>query len=98
MPNCICYDCERPYGDEYGFPDLLVQKSIWKKISPTGDEGGLLCPSCLIRLIMNIGLKDIPATFVSGPLQMISEKQMNIIYNDSVFFEHFHPFLNRSFC
>ena len=75
-----CYDCGRAYGHEYGFPDLLVQKSTWLKISPTGHEGGLLCPSCLIRRLVDAGLTNVPAAFVSGPLQMVSEKRMNEIY------------------
>ncbi len=78
----VCYDCGRAYGNKHGFPDLLVQKSTWKKISPKEYGGGLLCPSCLIRRIVSVGLIDVPATFVSGPLRMVSEEQMNVIYND----------------
>jgi hypothetical protein len=77
-----CYDCKRFYGDQYGFPDLLIQKSVWKKISPTGDEGGLLCPSCIICRLEKAKLSDIPATFVSGPLRMVDEDTMKILYFD----------------
>lgn len=79
--ECKCFDCERPYDDD-GFQDLLVQKSIWKIISPTGHEGSLLCPSCMIQRIVKAGLQDVPAVFVSGPLRMIDEQEMNKIYND----------------
>lgn len=78
---CRCHDCQRPYSDN-GFQDLLVQKSVWKIISPTGGEGGMLCPSCLVRRIVDAGLKDVPAVFVSGPLVMISEQEMKKILND----------------
>jgi hypothetical protein len=66
MQPC-CYDCGRRYGDEYGFPDLVVPNDVWEEISPTGDEGGLLCPSCLCRRLYLRGIKSIGA-FRSGPL------------------------------
>lgn len=62
-----CLDCRRAYGDEYGFPDLLVPDDVWAKISPTGNEGGLLCPSCMCRRAYEAGVKNIAACFVSGP-------------------------------
>ncbi len=80
--TAACYDCRRPYGHDNGFPDLLVQKSVWQKISPTGHEGGLLCPCCLIKRLVDVGLKDVPATFVSGPLKMITEEEMNKIFTN----------------
>lgn len=80
--KAVCYDCGRAYGDEYGFPDLTVQKSVWAKISPTGHEGGLLCPSCLIRRVVDAGLTDVPARFASGPLRMVGREEMKAIFND----------------
>lgn len=74
-----CYDCGRPYEDN-GFQDLLVQKSVWEKISPTGHEGGLLCPSCLICCLADAGMTNVPAVFVSGPLRMVSAEQMKEIF------------------
>jgi len=66
MKGC-CLDCGRKYGDEFGFPDLVVSPDVWKIISPTGDEGGLLCPSCMCRRAADAGLSNIPAVFRSGP-------------------------------
>lgn len=66
MKGC-CLDCGRKYGAEYGFPDLVVPHDVWAKISPTGDEGGLLCPSCMCRRAADVGLSNIPAIFRSGP-------------------------------
>jgi hypothetical protein len=64
-----CYDCGRHYGDEYGFPDLVLPNDVWAKISPRGDEGGLLCPSCICRRAHALGMSDVPAMWASGPLK-----------------------------
>lgn len=61
-----CYDCDKPYGDEHGFPDLVVTPEVWAKISPTGDEGGLLCPNCMCKRGFEAGIKAV-AVFTSGP-------------------------------
>jgi hypothetical protein len=62
-----CVDCGRRYGDEYGFPDLLIETWAWKRISPSGDESGLLCPSCICARLHIEGISCMSA-FVSGPL------------------------------
>lgn len=62
-----CHDCGRPYGDAHGFPDLVVPHAVWVRISPTGDEGGLLCPSCMCARATEAGLERVPARFTSGP-------------------------------
>lgn len=62
-----CADCGRRYGDEHGFPDLVVPNQVWQLISPTGHEGGLLCPSCICKRAHDLGLSDVPARFTSGP-------------------------------
>lgn len=61
-----CYNCGRPYGDEYGFPDLVVPHDVWKIISPTGNDGGLLCPSCMCLAAHRAGVS-CTAKFTSGP-------------------------------
>lgn len=61
-----CYDCGLPYNDP-GFSDLVVPNDIWLKISPTGHEGGLLCPSCMVKHAVLAGLHNIEAKFTSGP-------------------------------
>ena len=62
-----CYDCFRPYGDEYGFPVLLIPDDMWIKISPTKDSGGLLCPSCICKRLYERGIHT-QGLFESGPL------------------------------
>lgn len=70
MQPC-CFDCGRAYGDEMGFPDLVVPKDVWLQISPTGDEGGLLCPSCMCRRASLLGIQT-TAVFRSGPFREAS--------------------------
>jgi len=66
-----CYGCGRPYGDEYGFPDLVVPNEIWGQISPTHDEGGLLCPSCICKRAYDAGIINATAIFRSGPFAQV---------------------------
>lgn len=61
-----CYDCGLPYND-LGFADLLVPTDVWKIISPTGNEGGLLCPTCLVRAAEKAGVENVRVAFMSGP-------------------------------
>ena len=49
--GACCFDCLRAYGT---FPDLIVSNDLWNIISPTGDEGGILCPSCLLSRLQNL--------------------------------------------
>ncbi len=74
-PLPACYDCGRLYGDEHGFPDLIVARSIWQMISPTRDENGLLCPSCMCKRAYDAKLSGIPATFRSGPFSLYATGQ-----------------------
>ena len=74
MNNEHCADCGRPYGDEYGFPDLVIPPDIWAEISPTKNEGGLLCPSCICLALHNAGIKT-TGKFTSGPLCDVELKE-----------------------
>lgn len=71
-----CFDCQRPYGAEHGFPDLIIPYADWKEISPTGDDGGLLCPSCICRRLHDKGMTCAGA-FMSGPIQTVDAITMN---------------------
>lgn len=62
-----CFDCKRPYGDEHGFPDLIIPLEVWIKISPHGNEAGLLCPSCICKRLYDAGIK-CEGAFLSGPI------------------------------
>jgi hypothetical protein len=74
--STVCYDCGRPYGDEHGFPDLIIPNDAWEKISPTGDESGLLCPSCICARLHHVEIRCIGA-FMSGPIETVSEPLMH---------------------
>jgi hypothetical protein len=74
-----CHDCNRPYGNEHGFPDLIIPYEIWKQITPTSDDGGLLCPSCICKRLHDGGFSRIPAAFMSGPILSVTEATMNAL-------------------
>ncbi|MEE8113260.1 MAG: hypothetical protein V3T23_02785 [Nitrososphaerales archaeon] len=70
-----CHDCGLPYDDP-GFADLVVAHDVWAKISPTGCEGGLLCPTCMVRACVAQGIET-EAVFRSGPFfaeQLVESK------------------------
>lgn len=60
-----CADCGRSYAKG---PDLVIPDETWKRISPTGDEGGILCPNCIHDRLVARGLENVPARFTSGPM------------------------------
>lgn len=70
-----CFDCQRPYEDG-GFPDFIIPYWAWKKISPTGDDGGLLCPSCICKRLHDAGIR-CEGAFMSGPIISVSEPTMS---------------------
>jgi hypothetical protein len=74
-PPAACHDCARPYGAAHGFPDLIVPYEAWQRISPTGDDGGLLCPSCLCKRLHDAGIV-CEAAFMSGPIESVSRTTM----------------------
>ncbi len=73
-----CQDCERPYGDEHGFPDLIIPYDAWRRISPSGDDGGLLCPSCICKRLFDAGLT-CEGAFMSGPVISVTATVMNTL-------------------
>lgn len=70
-----CHDCKRDY-ESGGFPDLIIPFWAWKEISPTGDDGGLLCPSCICKRLHDRGIK-CEGAFMSGPIVSVSSPVMN---------------------
>ena len=73
--KAACADCDRSYGNEHGFPDLSIPNEVWVRISPTSDEGGLLCPSCICKRLYDAGIECYGA-FMSGPIKSVSEIEM----------------------
>ena len=74
--GAACYDCGRQYGHEHGFPDLVIPNYIWKRISPSGNEGGLLCPSCICKRLHEAGIYSVEGAFMSGPIESVSRPTM----------------------
>lgn len=72
-----CYDCGLDYGDP-GFQDLIVSNDVWRRISPTGDNGGLFCPTCLVRALSKAGIKT-EGAFMSGPIINVTEATMEAL-------------------
>jgi hypothetical protein len=75
MNKADCEDCGREYGSEHGFPDLIIPNDAWRQISPNGDEGGLLCPSCICARLAKKGIECYGA-FMSGPIRSVSQVEM----------------------
>ena len=73
-----CHDCHRPYGHEHGFPDLIIPFWAWKEISPSGDEGGLLCPSCICERLHKAGIR-CEGSFMSGPVASVDQATMTAL-------------------
>lgn len=69
-----CYDCGRPYEDS-GFPDLVIPNDTWAAISPTGDGGGLLCPSCICERLVKHGFKEIHVLYTEQPKEVMPDAE-----------------------
>ena len=55
-----CHDCGLDY--EGFLCDFVIQNDLWAMISPTGDEGGLLCPMCILKRLLDLGLPAVKAS------------------------------------
>lgn len=67
-----CFDCGLEYGSR-GWCDVVVPNDIWKSISPSGDEGGLLCFNCIARRLEGMGMFDVELKVTSGPFRRTAE-------------------------
>ena len=61
-----CHGCGLLYASRC-WADVVVPNEIWKQISPTGDEGGLLCFNCIVGRLEDLGLSNVPFKVTSGP-------------------------------
>lgn len=57
----MCYDCKLPYDQ---FPaDMNIQNELWEKINPSFHRGGgLLCPNCICKRLIALGLTAVEVT------------------------------------
>ena len=54
-----CYDCGMEYGGD-NWIEAIIPDHIWYEISPTGDEGGILCISCIAKRVKEKDFMDVP--------------------------------------
>jgi hypothetical protein len=54
-----CHDCGLAYGSE-GWIECIVPNGVWREISPTHDEGGILCITCIARRLKRAGSSSVP--------------------------------------
>lgn len=73
-----CEDCGRPYGDQHGFPDLVIPHHVWERISTNGDGSGLLCPSCICARLHKAGIT-CEGAFMSGPINSVPSPMMTAL-------------------
>lgn len=57
--NVGCYDCGLQYGGP-GWIEAIIPDKIWNKISPTNNQGGILCITCISKRLQKYELKDVP--------------------------------------
>ena len=54
-----CYDCGLSYQDP-GWIEAIIPDNVWDFISPTKNQGGLLCITCISRRLSRLGIGRIP--------------------------------------
>lgn len=60
-----CYDCGLPYKSDRYF-DFVVPNDVWQRISPTHNEGGILCIGCAALRCAVLGI-ECGVKITSGP-------------------------------
>ena len=60
-----CADCGL-HCDDPGYADFVAADDVWKSVSPTGDEGGILCANCMVYRAAARSIKA-GGRFTSGP-------------------------------
>jgi hypothetical protein len=61
-----CGGCGLPYGSP-GWCDVVIPDLDWLLISPTGDEGGVLCLTCMAERLIEAGRENVAMAVTSGP-------------------------------
>ena len=62
-----CHDCGEVYGSD-AWIEAVVPGDIWNEhLSPTGNEGGILCIKCMAKRAVAAGLSRIPIKLTAGP-------------------------------
>lgn len=72
-PAPACHDCGREV-----LCDLIIPCYDWRAISPTADDGGMLCPSCIVERLARLG-RCCSGAFMGGPIRSVSEAEMEAL-------------------
>jgi len=72
MSENVCDICSA-----HGFPDFIVPFWVWKQITPTEDDGGILCPNCILKRVSDAGLT-CEGALMSGPVRTVSPEMMAV--------------------
>lgn len=67
MSKCGCYDCGLDY-EQFGY-DFVIQNELWREISPTHNDGGILCSNCMCKRMMNLGMSAIWVVVYTGEIK-----------------------------
>lgn len=73
MHTLTCRGCGFRYGED-GWIEAVIPDDIWVRISPTGDEGGILCIVCMGAALDAIGLSDVPVKLTAGPFKLVERQ------------------------
>lgn len=69
MAGLACYGCGLPYAGEH-WVEAVVPHDVWAQISPSGDEGGILCINCMAGELVGLGMTDVPVKLTAGPFRL----------------------------
>lgn len=79
---CACYDCGLDYDQ---FPaDFVIQDELWKKISPSKNECGILCPNCMCKRLVELGMSAVWVVVNTGEIEIknsFTAKIVNFLLN-----------------
>ena len=67
-----CHRCGLEYNSDWWI-EVIIPDLVWREISPTGDEGGLLCISCISKELIDHGFERVPIWLcdTSGPMTFL---------------------------
>jgi len=70
-----CDGCGLAYGSE-GWIEAMIPDWVWKRISPSGDSGGILCITCIARRLTRAGIANVPVMLCgTEPLRAANQEE-----------------------
>lgn len=77
-----CHDCGLDYSQFSA--DFVIQNELWRKISPSKNENGILCPNCMCKRLINLGMSAVWVVVNTGEIEIgnsIIAKVVNFLLN-----------------